>query len=63
MKPNWGKLNSNFIKSYNDRDTTIGQGFVLGGAHFEVHRFHPPLIYGRKSDTDKSEGISLAKAN
>lgn len=40
---------------------TVGQGFLLGGVHFEVHRFHPPLIYGRKNDAEKSEGISLAR--
>ena len=34
---------------------------MLGGAHYEVHRFHPPLVYGRKSDADKSEGIALAR--
>ena len=50
-----------FIKSYADRDTTIGHGFMLGGQHFEVHRFHPPLIYGRKADAERSEGISLAR--
>ena len=49
------------MKSYADRDATVGQGFLLGGVHFEVHRFHPPLIYGRKNDADKSEGISLAR--
>ena len=56
-------MTRNFIKAYNDRDLTIGQGFLLAGQHFEVHRFHPPLIFGRKSDPDKSEGISLARVS
>lgn len=51
------------LKAYADRDTTISQGLILGGVHFEVHRFHPPLVYGRKNDADKSEGISLARVS
>ncbi len=31
-----------------DRDTTIGKGFRFCGNHFDVHRFHPPLVYGRR---------------
>ena len=49
------------LKAYNDRDATITNGMVLEGAEFEVHRFHPPLIYGRKADADKTEGICLAR--
>ena len=29
--------------------------------HFEVHRFHPPLIYGRIAHEDLNEGICLCK--
>jgi hypothetical protein len=25
-----------------------------------VHRYHPPLAYGRRGDAEKGEGISLA---
>ena len=33
---------------------------MLLGEHYDVHRFHPPLIYGRRGDADVGEGISLA---
>jgi len=36
-----------YVKAYNDRDTTVGEGFFVNDVHFDVHRFHPPLIYGR----------------
>ncbi len=49
------------MDSYNDRDKTITQGFVLEKTLFEVHRFHPPLIYGRIASEDLNEGICLAK--
>ena len=29
--------------------------------HFDIHRFHPPLIYGRISNDELNEGICLAK--
>ena len=48
------------MKAYDNRDNTIGAGFVLLNEHYDVHRFHPPLIYGRKGDADVGEGISLA---
>ena len=44
-----------------DRDKTIGPGFVLGGDHFDVHRFHPPLVYGRRGDADTGEGICYCR--
>lgn len=34
-------------------------GFVLLGEHYDVHRFHPPLIYGRRGNAENGEGISL----
>lgn len=30
------------------------------GDHFDVHRFHPPLVYGRRGNAENGEGISLA---
>jgi hypothetical protein len=36
-------------------------GFDLAGDHFDVFRFHPPLIYGRRGNSDEGEGISLAR--
>ncbi|KAM3139666.1 hypothetical protein pb186bvf_008311 [Paramecium bursaria] len=50
-----------YLKAYDLRDNTIGAGFVLLGEHYEVHRWHPPLIYGRRGDADVGEGISLAR--
>lgn len=52
---------SAYLKAYDSRDNTIGAGFVLLGEHYDVHRFHPPLIYGRRGDADVGEGISLAR--
>lgn len=49
----------------NDRDTTIGKGFIFCGYHFDVHRFHPPLVYGRRGGPEggpeDAEGICLAR--
>lgn len=49
----------------NDRDTTIGKGFYFCGNHFDVHRFHPPLVYGRRGGPEggpeDAEGICLAR--
>ena len=33
----------------------------MHGDHFEVHRFHPPLIYGRRSGEDDSIGIAMCR--
>eukprot|EP00331_Platyophrya_macrostoma_P034803 CAMPEP_0176441024 /NCGR_PEP_ID=MMETSP0127-20121128/20939_1 /TAXON_ID=938130 /ORGANISM="Platyophrya macrostoma, Strain WH" /LENGTH=143 /DNA_ID=CAMNT_0017825699 /DNA_START=17 /DNA_END=448 /DNA_ORIENTATION=- len=52
---------SAYLTAYDSRDNTVGAGFTLGGDHFDVHRFHPPLIYGRRGDADVGEGISLAR--
>lgn len=49
------------LESYADRDKTITQGFMLNKVHFEVHRFHPPLIYGRIENETLNEGICLVK--
>ena len=57
-----------FLSAYNNRDDTVGngkdhfnEGFALGKDHFDVHRFHPPLVYGRRGTCDEGEGISLAR--
>ncbi len=53
-----------FLTSFDDRDTTIGKGFMFCGNHFDAHRFHPPLTYGRRGGLeegyDDAEGIFLA---
>ena len=30
------------------------------GEHYDVHRYHPPLVYGRRGNAETGEGISLA---
>ncbi|KAL6769191.1 hypothetical protein ACKKBF_B17830 [Auxenochlorella protothecoides x Auxenochlorella symbiontica] len=48
-----------------DRETALKQGLVLGGRRYEVHRFHPPLVYGRTMDGDAetSTGIAILKVD
>mmetsp|Transcript_17586 Transcript_17586/g.16817 ORF Transcript_17586/g.16817 Transcript_17586/m.16817 type:complete len:126 (+) Transcript_17586:31-408(+) len=50
-----------YTLAYNDRDTTVGEGFFLNNEHYDVHRFHPPLIYGRRGGPDDGEGIALCR--
>lgn len=49
----------------NKRDDTIGKGFVFNGKHFDVHRYHVPLVYGRRGGPEGGpedcEGICLAR--
>lgn len=47
--------------AYASREAAVSAGVVIDQQLFEVHRFHPPLIYGRKADIEKSEGFSLAR--
>ena len=49
------------MNAYADRDCTVGEGFFINNEHFDVHRFHPPLIYGRRGGPDEGEGIALCK--
>ena len=39
----------------------MGEGFFINGEHFDVHRVHPPLIYGRRGGPDEGEGIALCR--
>ena len=39
----------------------MGEGFFINDVHFDVHRFHPPLIYGRRGGPDDGEGIALCR--
>ena len=50
-----------YVNAYADRDCTVGEGFFINNEHFDVHRFHPPLIYGRRGGPDEGEGIALCK--
>eukprot|EP00826_Nyctotherus_ovalis_P047181 TRINITY_DN5397_c0_g1_i2.p3 TRINITY_DN5397_c0_g1~~TRINITY_DN5397_c0_g1_i2.p3 ORF type:complete len:115 (+),score=12.68 TRINITY_DN5397_c0_g1_i2:318-662(+) len=44
-----------------ERDKTVGPGFKLAGDHFDVHRFHPPLVYGRRGGPEDGEGIAYCR--
>eukprot|EP00825_Cyclidium_porcatum_P022889 TRINITY_DN2515_c0_g1_i6.p2 TRINITY_DN2515_c0_g1~~TRINITY_DN2515_c0_g1_i6.p2 ORF type:complete len:142 (+),score=39.99 TRINITY_DN2515_c0_g1_i6:137-562(+) len=50
-----------YLKAYDNRDNTIGAGFILLTQHYDVHRWHPPLVYGRRGDAEVGEGISLCR--
>ena len=58
-------MKSEFLTDMNDREITIGKGFKYQGNQFDVHRFHPPLVYGRRGGAeggpDECEGICLAR--
>ena len=43
------------------RDKVIGPGFMLGADHFDVHRYHPPLVYGRRGGPEEGEGICYCR--
>ena len=66
---NIDKLQDGELKEYltclDDRDTTIGKGFKFCGYHFDAHRFHPPLTYGRRGGPEggpeEAEGICAAR--
>lgn len=51
----------NLAKIFNDRDITIGEGAVLCGHHFEIHRFYDRLVYGRRGDSERGEGIAFCR--
>ena len=50
-----------YVNAYEDRDTSVGEGFFVNNVHFDVHRFHPPLIYGRRGGPDDGEGVGLIR--
>jgi hypothetical protein len=50
--------------AFNDRDAAIQGGLYLEGRRYEVHRHHPPLIYGRSMadcEPEVSTGIAIVK--
>lgn len=50
---------------FDDRDEAIKQGIIVKGTRYEVHRHHPPLIYGRTmgGSPETSEGIAVCKVD
>ncbi|OMJ90300.1 hypothetical protein SteCoe_7319 [Stentor coeruleus] len=51
-----------YLHCLDSRDVTIGSGFILNKQHFEVHRYHPPLVFGRRGGPDEGEGIAICQA-
>lgn len=60
MKMSDGEVKE-LLSAYSNRDAIVSKGVTIEQQFFEVHRFHPPLIYGRKADIEKSEGFCLAR--
>jgi len=52
---------ASYLKAVDSRDNTVGAGFTLLNQHYDVHRFHPPLVYGRRGNADEGEGICLCR--
>ena len=50
-----------YTYAFADRDCTIGEGFFINDVNYEVHRFHPPSIYGRRGTPEDGEGIALTR--
>lgn len=64
VKPLDGEI-AGFIKLFNKREDAMASGIVLLGEQYDVHRFHPPLVYGRRGDPslEDGEGIALCKVS
>ncbi|RLN98718.1 hypothetical protein BBJ28_00026010 [Nothophytophthora sp. Chile5] len=48
------------LKLFNKREDTMASGILLLNEQYDVHRFHPPLIYGRRGDPSLEEGEGIA---
>ncbi|KAI9910466.1 hypothetical protein PsorP6_010654 [Peronosclerospora sorghi] len=59
VKPLDGEV-SGFLKLFNKREDTMASGIVLLNEQYDVHRFHPPLVYGRRGDPSIEEGEGIA---
>ncbi|TYZ59042.1 hypothetical protein PybrP1_005265 [[Pythium] brassicae (nom. inval.)] len=62
VKPLEGEVDA-FLKLFDKREATIASGIVLLNEQYDVHRFHPPLIYGRRGDpaVEESEGVAVCR--
>ncbi|EGZ20773.1 hypothetical protein PHYSODRAFT_557103 [Phytophthora sojae] len=58
-KPLDGEV-AGFLKLFDKRDDTMASGIVLLNEQYDVHRFHPPLVYGRRGDPAQEEGEGIA---
>ncbi|KAL3673145.1 hypothetical protein V7S43_002440 [Phytophthora oleae] len=59
VKPLDGEV-AGFLKLFSKREDTMASGIVLLGEQYDVHRFHPPLVYGRRGDPSLEEGEGIA---
>nr|CCA17176.1 conserved hypothetical protein [Albugo laibachii Nc14] len=52
-----------WTKLFSKREDTIASGIILANEQYDVHRYHPPLIYGRRGDAllQQTEGIAICK--
>uniref|UniRef100_M4BLE3 Profilin n=1 Tax=Hyaloperonospora arabidopsidis (strain Emoy2) TaxID=559515 RepID=M4BLE3_HYAAE len=62
IKPLEGDV-AGLLNLYNKREDTMASGIVLLNEQYDVHRFHPPLVYGRRGDpsVEEGEGIAVCK--
>ncbi|KAE9027865.1 hypothetical protein PR003_g12639 [Phytophthora rubi] len=58
-KPLDGEV-AGFLKLFDKREDTMASGIVLLNEQYDVHRFHPPLVYGRRGDPSQEEGEGIA---
>ncbi|POM61482.1 hypothetical protein PHPALM_29489 [Phytophthora palmivora] len=59
VKPLDGEVAA-FLKLFTKREDTMASGIVLLNEQYDVHRFHPPLVYGRRGDPSLEEGEGIA---
>lgn len=54
---------SPLTKIFGDRDHAIRSGLTIDGNRYEVHRHHPPLVYGRSmtEEPELSEGAAICR--
>lgn len=51
------------FSSFGSREEAVAKGIVLNSSRYEVHRHHPPLVYGRehRNDPEESDGFVLIR--
>lgn len=50
-----------YTYAFHSRECAIGEGFFVNNIFYEIHRFHPPSIYGRRGTPENGEGIALTR--
>ena len=51
---------ASFLTLFRDRTDTIAKGLDFEGEHYDLFRFHPPLVFGRCGDPIAMEGKGIA---